>query len=303
MEKINQNPENKVSKLEQEKGELAFIPIFRNNDLYHAMFPEIKPLFEKGEDVDMTSIKKVVDAIIANENKAVIVDETCKEPLLYIELEHLPEKFALKELPTSNGGFDLEVFQKLLKTHYNIDFDPYTSIDEKLRKKIGQDFSVDLAKSLFEIAKNKNKNIKQVYILNNNIGDHAILTSDNSEYVDSAKEITTSITFESNESEERKERVSLILAILKKAVEEEFGIEPKIVQTIKQSDISEGDLVIVDRHNSAISNEKLNEILPKQISLLPIETELYNNERFLGNELPSDSLANMLRKDFEKSGV
>lgn len=299
MEKINQNPENKVSKLEQEKGELAVVPIFRANDLYQAMFPEVEPLFPKGKEIGYDEIKPLLNAIAKNKDKSVILDNTCREEILpETRLEDLPEEFGLKELPK---GFDSYVLGDLFKKHFNIDLKLDDTIDSKIREQLNFKFSPELTKELLEIVKSKNPNVKQVYILNNSIGDHAgDMSAYAPEYINSAKEIGASIVSEES-FEERREHESLVLAILKKAVKEEFGVEPAIVSTLHQGDIKDGDLVIVDRHNSLVSDEKLNEVLPKQVALLPIETELHNNEQFLGGEVSSEGLANRLRKGFEKT--
>lgn len=303
MKKNNRIRESTDSKLEQERRELAVVPIFRSNDLYQAMFPEIEPVFQKGEDLEGYSPevklkrKKLIDFIVKNENKTIILDQTCEEQLWYVGLAELPDKFELDKMPKE---FPYE-FEKLLKIHYNIDYSFGITIDSRLREKLGQEFSPQVAKVLFEIAKRKNENIQQVYILTLNIADHTTKDVLNlKEYGNQAKEISHTISYTSGwNTEEEKKRITLVSTVLKDVAWKELGVEPELVATLNKADIKHGDLIVVDRHNPAIVVEKINEIFPKQISQLPLETELYNNQKFLGDEMASKGLVNVLRKIFE----
>lgn len=338
---LEQNPE-------KESHVLAAVPIFRNNDLYQAVFPEIKPLFEKGEELDKkTSVKKIMDRIVENKDKAVVLDGTCLRALAYAELNLLklddfPAEFGLKELPIGKGkgpwgdvrdALDLENIKSLLKAHFNIDFSgkDEDTIDRKIREQFNADFSPETVKDLLEIAEIKNPNIKRVYILTGSIADHfeyEKLLKEPEEYLDSAKEIEARIplalelpdgrrTFsgwslerlkdleKSIEPEDlikckaKRRNESLVAAVFKKVVQEKFGIEPIIQVAIKAADVVEGDLVIIDRHNSH-SSDKIDEKMPRQVSLLPIESELQNNEKYLGKEFANPNLIKSMRAKFEK---
>lgn len=269
MKNIGNTIPNIIDENKEKKPELKAVPIFRNNDLYAELFPEIKPVFEKGEKAE-NNVKKIIEAILKNENKAVVLDETCEDALSCVRLEDFPEKFNLKEIPKNkNGyGFDINAFRDLLKIHFNIELKKET-IDSILGKKIGRGFSQELIKSLFEIAKQKNKNIKKVYILTKSIDDHV------------------------NSSEKEK-----VLPILIEEVKQNFGMDPIIIPTIHESQIQEGDLIIADRHNELVFEAVKRK--PTQFSVLPIETELSNNERYLENKIEKDRLVTLLRKEFEK---
>jgi len=302
---INKAPitDDSSGKENKEKlGELEAVPIFRANDLYCDIFPEIKPIFEKGEEP--RSGKKIIEAILKNEGKTVILDRTCEAYVTLVKPEDLPKEFGLNEIP--EDGLQINDLKKLFKTHFNIEIKKET-IDDKIEKKTANGFSPEIVKGLFEMAKKKNSNIKQVYILSLNIADHApypLEISNFKQYEDSAKEIGQEIVetdaVDVEGIEEEKKRMSFILAVFKKATKEEFGIEPKLITTINQEDIKEGDLVVVDRHNSACSKLKINEQFPKQVSILPLESEIRNNEKFLGDKFTDSGLIKNLRKDFEK---
>jgi len=342
---LEQNPE-------KESHVLAAVPIFRNNDLYQAVFPEIKPLFEKGEELDeKTSVKKIMDRIVENKDKAVILDGTCLRALAYaklnlLKLDDFPAEFGLKELPISKGkgpwgdvrdALDLETIKSLLKTHLNIDFSgkDEDTIDRKIREQFNADFSSETAKDLLEIAQIKNPNIKRVYVLTSSIADHFScekLLKEPGGYLDSAKEIEVGMplalelpgarrefsdwSFKSLKDleksiepedlincEAKRRKKSLVSAVFKKVIQEKFGIDPIMKPTIKATDILEGDLVVVDRHNEAISShghEDIDKRKTRQVSLLPIESELRNNEEYLGKEFANPNFIKSMRAKFEK---
>ena len=253
----------------EEKLELDAIPVFRNNDLYAELFPKIKALFEKGEE---PSAKKIYDEIIKHKDKKVILDKTCLNALLDLEiakLEDFPKELDLKEIPVFRGEVLVSKIFELLKKDFSVEVESNT-IDYKISKVLGN-FSFESIKTLLEIAKSKNNNIKEIYILTNNLTDHI----DNS----------------------LKDKA---LEILKEEIQKEFGFEPKIVPIIDT--ISDESIqVIVDRHNHAVSRSNLDERFPKQVSMLPLENELFNNQQFLGNELRNKNLIKELRKEFIKS--
>lgn len=262
---LNQNIE------QNEKLELSVVPIFRANDLYEAMFPEIKPLFAKGEELDMSSVQKLIDSIVSNKNKSVVIDDTCREALYHVELENLPKEFGLTELPTINGGFDFNAFSELLKKHYNIDFSAWDTIDQKIKELLDYKFSPELVKGLIDIAKRKNKNIQQILILTDSLADHV--------------------------GDFPRENV---LSVIRDEVRKEFGKDAKVVSTIE--DLNDGDLAIVDRHNNLISHLKFDISHPKQVSILPLETEIFNNQENLKENVLDDNMdfIRKLRKIFEK---
>ena len=263
----------KIKPTLEQKGELAAVPIFRSNDLYDALFPEITPIFKKGEE---PNAKQIFEVIASCRDQAIVLDNTCYETILdtdKVTINDLPQEFELQEIPEDAWQVDLRAISELFKEKFSVDMPFYgdKTIDRKIDKALGQNFSPELAVGLLEIAKQKNHDIKRVYILSANISDHV--------------------------GNFPKENVA---DLLKDTVQKEFGIEPNVVATISATNIVEGDLIIVDRHNPTVSFLKLNETLPRQISLLPIETELFNNEQFLGEEIQSNTLVAQLRKNFEK---
>lgn len=334
---LEQNPE-------KEQSELAFVPIFRGNDLYQEIFPEIKPLFEKGEELDKrASVKKIMDRIVENKDKAVVLDGTCLWALQYakpslLKLEDFPVELGLKELPIGKmkipeleevDGLDLEAIKNLLKIHFNIDFSAENkdTIDRRIREQFNVDFSPEEVKNLLEIAEIKNPNIKRVYVLTGAINDHVYckkLLEEPGEYLASAKEIEAGIPLASEmpgvrnwsferlkelenilgpeeliQCEKKRRKESIVSAVFKKVIQEKFGIEPIMRPTIKAADVAEGDLVIIDRHNS-YSSDEIDKKMPRQVSLLPLESELQKNEEYLGKDFANPNLIKSMRAKFEK---
>ncbi|MFH1608424.1 MAG: hypothetical protein ABH951_00190 [Patescibacteria group bacterium] len=281
----NLNKENK-----EEKPELEAVPIFRNNDLYAELFPEIKPAFEKGEE---PTVKKILDAIIQYKDKKVILDSTCAYKIMDMDKEEVsisdfPKEFELNELPdhpTNEYIIDTKKIFQLLKEKFNITIvsqpvederfaPPLISIDEKIAKILASTFSQELIGELFSIAKQKNQNIKKVYILTENINDHI-------------------------HGKNRDEVIPTVISVLTDEVKKNFGIEPIILPTMSESEIKDGDLIVVDRHNLLVRG-KIVEQKPTQFSMLPMETELSNNERYLENKPEKSKLIILLHKEFEK---
>lgn len=278
----------------KEKPELEAIPIFRDNDLYVEMFPEIKPALEKGEE---PTLKKVLNAIIQHRNKTIILDKTCAYALsnfydddaekFTLKLSDFPKEFELSKLPI--GSIDeIEIrIKELLKQKFNISVSEDT-IDQKIEGRDGA-FSAELVGDLLRIAKQKNKNIKNIFILTENISDHALIDED-------GKKIIPNLEFGSDYRVKAKKRV---INTLVDEVKKNFGMEPIIVDVIDKYDIHNGDHIIADRHNPIIRADIFKE-KPTQFSVLPLETELYYNEKYLGNPIGTNKLVDLFRKKFEK---
>jgi hypothetical protein len=277
--KFTQTIETIQTKLEK-THELIAIPIFRSNDLYNSLFPEITPIFKRGEE---PSLKKIFDSIKEHGGKEVILDRTCYKAIAWTpaqeaNIEDFPDEFKLKKIPENSGTIDMDKLTKLFKKNFDVTLSPYdNTIDSKIAKALGYNFSPDLIQSLFEIAKQKNSDIQKVYILSDNISDHV--------------------------GDFPKDKV---LDVLKEKVESEFGLSAIIVPTL--CNIEKGDHVVFDRHNHLMSSlvdldtYRLPENISHQVSLLPLETELHNNEQFGGKKLESGTLVETLRKSFEKVG-
>jgi len=266
----------------EQKTELAVFPIFRSNDLYDAMFPEINPVCEKGEE---PNVAKIFEEILKHPNSAIAVDMTCynaiEEELFNAiskkdenALQSFPKELGLSEAVAEGGKVRMEILPTLLKEKFNIDFsfDEDVLIETRVEQMLGGRFSVEVVKTLLNIAKEKNSDIKEVYLLSENITDH------------------TGSEFPKEE----------ILPTWQKEIETELGIEAKVVPTLTERDIKEGDLFIVNRHNPAISNLDLAKKFPKQVLLLPLESELRNNEQ-TGQSVAGDGVTKMLRAAFEKN--
>ena len=182
-----------------------------------------------------------------------------------------------------------EAFVNQIKRQFNVDIENVT-IDEKVEKKIGWNFSPAMVKELLNIAKEKNPNeIKNIHILTNNIADHV-------EYTEDIFGDPTGLSFE----EKRRIKSEKVLEILKTEVKKLFNSDPKVVDSFGNQEIKNNDLIIMDRHNEAVRISNINEKFPRQVSILPMETELDNNRKFLGGDFATGELINMLREDFEK---
>ena len=257
-------------------NELEAIPIFRNNDLYTELFPEIKPTFEKGEE---PTLKKIVSEIIKYQNKKIIFDNTSRNIFMYgkIKPEDFSENKEWYEIVSGSEGHSISTgtFEELIKEKLGIEISS-TFIESEMNETFKNDFSPKLVDELFEIAKGKNSNIKQVYILSEAITDHVY-------------------EFRSNFPKDK------VVPTLVEEARKTFGIEPVVLATINESEIKEGDLIVVDRHNSSVRGDIVSR-KPTQFSVLPMETELSNNDRYLtGNHTKlSGELSKKLRKIFEK---
>jgi len=273
------DPDQTGSGLENKEklNELEAIPIFRNNDLYSELFPEIKAAFEKGEE---PTIKKLVGEILKYPNKQLIFDNTCRNKFMYANVtsEDLPQDLDWQKIleGSANNSISTNTFKKIIEEKYNIRISPNDFIENKINEVLMEDFSPKLVDELFEIANQKNPNIKQVYILSDAITDHV--------YED-----------KSNFPKEK------VLPTLVEEARKFFGVEPIVLPIINESLIKEGDLIIVDRHNPSLKGDIVKQ-KPTQFSVLPMETELSNNDRYLGgNHLKvSGGLTEKLRNIFEK---
>jgi len=266
--------DNKGGKIEKEKKPLAVAPIFRANDLYCAMFPEVKPLFNKGEQPDA---KKIFEAILQHKGQKVELDYTCMYELSQIkELEVIPIELSLAEVPMNGNKLDLKVIERLLSEKYGITFINYQggwcTIDDTINQKTGFGFSPEVASVLVEIAKQKNPGAKKIYIIRECLEDHVA----------------------GNFSEDE------IVQILTEEVKKAFGVEPIVVpelDRIIEKAISDPSVhIIKDRH--AGQYDFVDEH-PKQVSSLPLITELHKNEEFLQLEAKEGGLAAYLREAFE----
>lgn len=274
-----------IGNIEENEGlhELKAVPIFRNNDLYAELFPEIQPAFEKGED---PTLKKVFATIALYRGKNVILDKTCSTAITKpnraeISLNDFPSELELNEVPAhpqNEKRMDRQKIFDLFKEKMNItilcDKDAFPeTIDKKITEVLGGTFSPELVVSLFEIAKQKNNDIKNVYILTENIDDH-IYTAD------------------------RDQVLPTVVPTLVEGAKIAFGVDAVILPTINASDIKDGDLIVTDRHNKIIRDGAVAQ-KPSQFSVLPLETEISNNERYLENKPEQSKLITILRREFE----
>ncbi len=278
--KLNLVPTIETNQLNIEKEpELIAVPIFRANDLYNSIFPEIKPVFGIGEE---PNAKRIFEVIKANNGENVMLDMTCYKAihdLQKVTLEDFPKEFKLKEIPEDAGQVDLGEISKMFKEEFDVTLDSYSSntIDMKIARSLGENFSPELVQSLFEIAKQKNSNIQKVYILSDNISDHV-----------------------------RDFPKDKVLDSIKEKVQSEFGLSPIVVPTLNKNDIKAGDLIVLDRHNTLVNSltdpetYKIPKDFSLQVSLLPLETELHNNEQLTDKKIESGTLVETLRKSFEK---
>lgn len=262
------------------KHELAAVPIFRANDLYSSLFPEVKPVFERGEE---PTAKKIFDAILEHKNQEVILDQTCLATIMgrregsKLTPEDFPPELGLQEVPLGkDGSVDFGVIRSLLKEKFHIIFPsiekPFPlkgrpqTIDRKIENKMQTGFSPETVKWFLELSKKENQNIERVYINTDFLTDHVG-------------------TFP-------KEKV---LDTLKAGVQEIFGIEPTIITDGHSGELGDRDLVIADRHSNLARSLKEK----KQLAVLPISDQMIRNEKIKDTPFEA-SLAKNIREDFEK---
>lgn len=95
-------------------GELAYVPIFRANNLYKTMFPEITPLVNQGEEPDP---KKIFEEIIKHPNSQIAIDGTCESALDRLSLDDVPKEISQEYIKTWQNGdayFDVRSYLESL---------------------------------------------------------------------------------------------------------------------------------------------------------------------------------------------
>jgi hypothetical protein len=323
----DQNQNEEINNIEKKK-KLTAVPIFRENDLFCEIFSEVEPAFNKNEE---PNIKAIIKAILKTKNNKIILDRTCERKLFSeysgITPEDFPEEIDPKDLLTEKILYkgstteqkriclDKEKFMSMVKKQFNIEIENEI-IDRKIEKKIGYSFSPEMVDELLNMAIKKNDNeIKNVYVLIGNLIDHT-----GKEYLENLpsnlelseievermkEDIKVSVpSFTESEInnyiKDNKEKFAKVLDILKTEIKKVLDLEPKIIDFIEYSKIEKSDLVIVDRHNLFVRRDNMDEKIPKQVSMLPMETELKNNRDFLGKDFATDGLIEKLREEFTK---
>jgi hypothetical protein len=262
----------------QEAGKLKAIPIFRANDLYVKIFPEIEPAFQKGEEPNS---KKIFEILKKYQNKEIIFDNTCAKTLFYEtnleeipnELNFIPKTYTYNEKEFARLSDDKD-FLKVLMEKWGVYFPKNPSgntIDKTISKKLGFGFSPEIVKTLFDIAKQKNSNLKQILILTDHLTDHV-----------------------------RDFPREQVLPLLQKGAMDAFSIEAKTLPIIEEKDVKDDELIVLDRHNEAHGRNDLGKKMPMQTLLLPLETELFNYEQATGKK-PNFDLVSIVRKEFEEN--
>ena len=163
----------------EKRWQLAYYPIFRGNALYNAMFPEITPLYQAGEDPDA---EVILEEILKHPWEKVILDKTLSNELYRSEKlteEYLKHRFpAIEMTMESNNETALDTKQTLKSIFklYDISIH-YSTIDNMIHNNLswGEDFNVfssQDAKNFVSLITAQVPNVDRVIIALNNISDH-----------------------------------------------------------------------------------------------------------------------------------
>jgi|GEM_PF-2238374 len=161
--------ENKESK--EQLGELASYPIFRGNALYNAMFPDVKPLFQAGEEPDA---KIILHEILKHKGEQIVMDKTTERELRELTKEDIAEILPDAEIKYSQNG-NLDVMGSLQSVFEKGNIILSGNIDSMLSKSQDEQFfSAEDAKEIISLVKNQVPDVNRVVIGLNNISDHIL---------------------------------------------------------------------------------------------------------------------------------
>lgn len=170
------NEENNILKTENLESkekfkELGCYPIFRANDHYSDLFPEIEPLFKKGEQPNGN---KVLAEILSHSDKEIVIDETCKQALYSLNGENIDKNVFSEDLGEYMKGYQFGYrLMCFLKEKRNIKIKDKT-IDNILIETLAHDgvMSPEMAKDLVSILKIQNPKCDRVLLFVDMIRSH-----------------------------------------------------------------------------------------------------------------------------------
>ena len=255
------------------KKEFDFIPIFRGNDLYNAVF-QIDPVIPAEAKPDA---QKILDEVIKHSNKRIMFDGTCRKALcpfgLYIR-ESLVEKIPVEHRRCDAKG-EYVLFEESLKEWKNIVFIE-ESIDWCAGEVVGGGMTTEILKELFQTVRAKNNNkINRVVILTDNLFDHA-----------GPRGISEPDVI-------KKEMESVAKKVLHPDV---ILFQPNI----DSDEVGKLDLVVADRHHEIIIMHELWKKFPRNTLVLPLESALGFDEYTLGLSPGETGVVELLQKYLSK---
>lgn len=176
-QKTNEYQETKKTHQEEKEskeqlGELAYYPIFRGNTLYNAMFPDVKPLFQAGEE---PNAKLILQDIFKHKGERIVMDRTTKDALYKkLAVEDINQIIPNAEIEYARDG-SLYIMETLKIAFEKDNIAPIQNLDVMVSS--GEDenfFSPEDAKELVSLIKNQIPDANRVILALDRIGAHVL---------------------------------------------------------------------------------------------------------------------------------
>lgn len=337
VDKVEGGLENK-----EKLGELAYVPLFRGNALYNAMFPDVTPLFQAGEE---PNAKIILQEILKHKGEQIVMDGTTQNELQKLTAEDIAQILPDAEIKYYQNG-NLDVMGSINPAFEKDNTTLSGNLDSKITEsQHEQFFSPEDAKEIVSLVKNQIPDVTHIIIALDGMSDHVkcIKSSASEEEQkewshtinsEQGKELRTKsdlileqtgkITFfrsskffddwkETGLSDEQvnekvadaveRTKQAILFPVLQIAqeIKDSLGIDPEfVVQDVDLSVIDEKTAIIYDRHNALSNKMKLEEKIPQQTILMPLDTGIYHAQQIGALKTADGDYALSKRKLFEK---
>lgn len=327
--------EGNLEKKEQ-LGTLAYVPLFRGNALYNAMFPEVTPLFQAGEEPDA---KIILQEIFKHKDEKIITDGTVENELYKLTQEDIKEILPDAEIKYyQNGNLDVMSSIKPIFEKENITLSG--NLDSKISKSQNEQFfSSEDAKEFISLINNQVPDCNRVIIALESLSSHVLnlhhlnTRFDSDEKANKEKEYQTlclkypidTVSVQIDPLLEKTKNISklkeligkfpdaevhiegtkktteLIVAVLSEQIRNSLRIEPEfIIDNINLATLDDKTVIIYDRHNKLSNEMKLEEKIPQQTILMPLETGIHHAQKIGALKSIDGDYALSKRRLFEK---
>lgn len=369
--KDGQNVLNKNKEKKEKLGKLAYYPIFRGNALYNAMFPDVEPLFQAGEEPNG---EVVLQEVLKHRDKKIVMDKTTIRALYTLrddterKNENVDTPSLISELLKEVGDLDNMIkknneeknffsqedaaeFVSLIKLQLpNVNrvilaldcinshlFSGYNDfmlsllnnkeLEEEKKKEwnalVNSDLAIKTLGKLDEVLNETSqvKNLfyhtfskRQCYSIKKFFEDNELGKFSSELYKAFEKGDFSGIP-EKKQSEffslledtakqsilEAKKSIVVPIMLLEQEIKNRLEIDLEFVySTIDITTIDERTAIIFDRHNNLSFNMKLEEKIPKQTIIMPIDSGLEHANRIGVLKTVDSSFALQKRKIFEE---
>lgn len=368
--KDGQNVLNENKEKEKQLGKLAYYPIFRGNALYNAMFPDVEPLFQAGEEPNG---EVVLQEVLKHRDKKIVMDKTTIRALYTLrdapkKNENVDTPSLISELLKEVGDLDNMIkenneeknffsqedaaeFVSLIKlqlpnvnrvilaldcinSHLFSGYDDFMlsllnnkELEEEKKKEwnalVNSDLAIKTLDKLDEVL-NKTNQVKnlfyhtfskrqyrsiQKFFEDNELGEFsgdlykAFEKGDFSGMPEKKQPDFFSLLENTAKQSILEEKKSIVVPImlLEQEIKNKLGIDLEFIYSaIDITTIDERTAIIFDRHNDLSFNMKLEEKIPKQTIIMPIDSGLEHANRIGVLKTVDSSFALQKRKIFEE---